>query len=189
MLSCSPICSRSSTPARKKIEGGAGRWSVLPLSDQYSYLWNFPSAVQRSLARIATTLIVSIPLIIPRCWGCCKRLKGSFGVVDFHVEDASHAVRLETDRPRFRECGAATDTKFYGPRILFMVARCIERGVRRFENATTLFMNPAIADAFPCDSARLSFARTPLLLSLVSLEYDCKLRLHRSRQRVARAAT
>lgn len=42
----------------------------------------------------------------------------------------------------------------YGAMTFFIDARCIERGVKRLENATRLFMNPAITLAFPCESAR-----------------------------------
>lgn len=70
---------------------------------------------------------------------------------------------LDADLPERRPAAKinrpATDAsvagrlQFYPPVTLFMTARCIERGVRRFENITILFMNPATTEALPCDSA------------------------------------
>lgn len=58
------------------------------------------------------------------------------------------------------DASAAGRLQFYPPVTLFMTARCIARGVRRFENMMILFMNPATTEALLCDSARRPLSAT-----------------------------
>lgn len=59
----------------------------------------------------------------------------------------------EPSSRRAREQALLTLNRHHGAMTFFIEARCIDREVKRFENATMLFMNPAMTLAFPFESA------------------------------------